>query len=156
LSLTGLLASLILIFKYRDMFTMESILVFVTAVLYISLLGSPMKAIDQGKSMESDIKNFVSQIPESERPHIAGVDLNETTVACLFYYGDLKVPIITDKQEIDSILAGKDGTYDSLMINTRSRTGDDTNLSDSPYRVIAKTVTGTDRALYLIKGENGN
>ena len=152
LSITGFFACLILIFKFRDIFTMESILVFVTAVLYMSFLGAPIKAIDQGNNMESDTKNFVSQIPASGRNRIAGFDLNETTVACLYYYSDLNVPLIKDEQSIDTILKGKDETFDSLIINQRSHTGKDNNRGVIPYHIIARTGNGTDPALFLIKG----
>ena len=152
LSIIGFFACLALIFKFRDIFTMESILVFVTAVLYMSILGVPIKAIDQGNNVESDIKNFVSQIPASGRNRIAGFNLSETTVACLYYYSDLPVPLITDKQRADTILKGKDDMYDFLIINKKSHNGNNKDCVNIPYQVIARTGTGTDPGLYLIKG----
>lgn len=151
LSLAGLGACLALIFKYRDRFPQEFILVLVTSVLYICLLGAPMMAIDKEKSMGSDIKEFVSQIPESRRARLAGTELSETLVSCFYYYCDLNVPLVWDKQIINDIVSGKDSRFDSLITKKKSRVIDESNLADVPYKVMAEIITGTDAALFWIE-----
>ena len=152
ISLSGLLACLALIFKYRDTFSEESVLVLVTSVLYISLLGSPMKALDREKGMGDDIRQLVSQIPHERIERLAGTQLSETMLGCFYYYCGLKIPLINDRQAVNSILSVSDTRYDSLITKKKSRTGDETNLADAPYSVRAKIVTGTDASLFWIEG----
>lgn len=152
ISLSGLLACLALIFMYRDIFSKESGLVLVTSVLYISLLGSPMKAMDREKGMGDDIRHFVSQIPKERLEHLAGAELSETMLGCFYFYCGLRIPLITDRQAVNGILSGQDTRYDSIITKKKSKTGDETNLADVPYSVKAKVVTGTDASLFWIEG----
>ncbi len=154
LSFTGLVACLVLIFRYRKRLKPETILIFVTGVLYMTLLGMPVSAIDREKSMEKDIKAFVSRIPETDRGRVAGVDLNETTLGCLYFYGGMDIPQVTDREKIEDILGGRDDRFDSLILNTRHRKGkEDRPPIDLPCRIIEKTITGGNRVLYLIEGD---
>lgn len=155
ISLSGLLACIALIFKYSDIFSNESVLVLVTSVLYISLIGSPMKAMDREKGMGDDIRHFVSRIPKERLERLAGTDLSETMLGCFYYYCGLRIPLVKDRHEVNAILSFKDSRFDSLITKKKSKTGDETHLADVPYLVKAKIVTGTDVSLFWIQGSNG-
>lgn len=153
LSFMGLIACIFLTVRYRNRLTHESILVFTTGILYISLLGAPMKALDCEKSLGNDIRVFTSRIPESDKNHMAGVDISETFRGCLYYYSGLNVPPVSDPERVISILQGKDELYNQLIFSRKIRTGQEDNaLADEPYRIVNKEMIGPEHALYIIQG----
>jgi 4-amino-4-deoxy-L-arabinose transferase-like glycosyltransferase len=152
ISLAGLAACLALIFKYRGSFSNVSLLVLVTAVFYVTLLGTPMKAIDRVKGMGEDYRQFVSKIPSDKMGRTAGFDFTETNQGCFSYYCGVRFPMIMDKTGIENVLKGNDPGYDCVILKKRSRTGDETGLADAPYKVIAKTVVGYDTSIFCIEG----
>jgi hypothetical protein len=154
LSFLGLAASILLLTRYRNTLKIESMIVIVTGILYISLFGAPMKAIDTDKSMQSDIKHFAAGIPDHEKTQLAAYDLSETFRGCLYYYSGLRVHQITDIQRVSTILQGKDDEYDSLLFSRTMKTGNEDNtLAREPYKITHKIITGTDHILYLITGD---
>ena len=152
-SSTGLIISLIFVFRYRKKFTPEYLMVIMTSLLYVSILGYPIQIINGIKSMESDTRNFVSAIPEPGRAKIAGC-LSETLSGCFYYYSDWKVPQIKNTKKINDILSGQDNRYNSIIkdcrINNKKAFG--TGLFESPYHIISETMIGHKRKLFWVEG----
>ena len=152
-SCAGLIISLIFVFRYRKKFAPDYRMVIVTALLYISIFGTPLQVINIKKSMESDTRNFVSAIPESRRTKIAGC-LSETMLGCFYYYSDWKVPQIRDGKKINDILSGQNNTYDSILTDRRSRRAlkEGSALFGLPYHIITKAIAGHKRKLFWVEG----
>jgi 4-amino-4-deoxy-L-arabinose transferase-like glycosyltransferase len=133
-----LAACMILIFRYRKAVSTEYFMILMTTALFVNLLGLPLKAIDQEKSMGADIRSFVNQIPESQRGRVAGTDFTETMRGVFYYYKGWKVPQINDGERIFNILTGKDEDYDSMIVQDP----EDPSVS-SLYPVKGEMATGT-------------
>lgn len=133
-----LAACMILIFRYRKAVSTEYFMILMTTALFVNLLGLPLKAIDQEKSMGADIRSFVNQIPESQRGRVAGTDFTETMRGVFYYYKGWKVPQINDGERIFNILTGKDADYDSMIVQDP----EDPSVS-SLYPVKGEMATGT-------------
>lgn len=153
---------LLVVIRFRRAVSAEAIMVIITAGLFVGLLGAPVKALDQGKSLAGDVRQFVSQVPEVRRDRIAGFGLSETMRGALYYYTGWRVPLVT-ADRMAHILTGQDPAYDSVLINFRNRHGD-LNLTVfmagfdiTSYAIIARMATGTDqeREMFWIRGASG-
>jgi len=111
----------------------------ITAVFFIGLAMVPLQAIDRFKSMEHDIRAFVSRVPPERRPAIAGWHFSETMRGCFYYYGDWSVPQIEDEEKLAGILKGENDRFDSVIIS-EIRSVDD--LVKAPYRVLLEGYPG--------------
>jgi hypothetical protein len=140
---------------------MDYIMVLTTTGLLVTLLGLPVQAIDRKKSMAADIRSFVAQVPESQRPRIAGTGFSETMRGAIYYYTGWRIPQIKDQNRLTNILCGKDTEFDSLIVNDRDRHGKlkpESGLAPVPYRIVTETATGThqERKLFWIEGLRSN
>ncbi len=151
-ALINLVILIIVLTRYKLWFSTLHKMIIATAMLCIALFGLPVRAVDAVKSMESDIRQFVSSIPEAERTRIAGTDFSETMLGSIYYYTGWKVPLINDSSRIKTILMGNDKDYDAMLINRRKVKHKETQLSELEYKIINYTITGRKRGLFLIKG----
>jgi len=87
-----------------------------TAMLWISILLGPVKAVDLEKSMQETVSEFYAQIPVDQRSRIAGLDFNETMRAYFYYYCNWSVPQIRNLDRLRKIMAGIDPEYDSIIV----------------------------------------
>ncbi|MCK5312322.1 MAG: glycosyltransferase family 39 protein [Desulfobacteraceae bacterium] len=149
-----ILAALLL--TLRKQFSGFPRMVLATAMFYISFFGVPVKAIDTVKSMKVDIQQFILSIPKAKHENIAGINFSETMTGSIYYYCGWKVPRIDDPERIHSIVQGNDKEYDTLLVNQRKVKNKETDLLKIEYHIINYTITGRNRGLYLIKGENDN
>jgi 4-amino-4-deoxy-L-arabinose transferase-like glycosyltransferase len=141
-----------ILYGYKNRFSARYKIVFATAMLFIAVFGLPFKVVDTVKSMQLDIRHFVSSIPPAKRDKIAGTGFSETMLGSIYYYTEWKVPQITDQNRIQSILQGKDKEYTTLLINRKKVKNRKTELTDSKYNIVKYIVTGRNRGLFLIKG----
>ena len=144
----------------RKNITSEYIMVLATTGMLVSLLGAPVQALDKQKSMATDVRGFVAQIPESQQIRIAGTGFDETMLGAFYYYAGWRVSQIAVINRIEKILAGQDDVYDSLIVHRRDKRGDLCPESDLalyyPYVILSELITGDnqDRKVFRIKGRD--
>jgi 4-amino-4-deoxy-L-arabinose transferase-like glycosyltransferase len=127
-----------------------------TAMFYIGLFAVPAKAIEQEKSMKTEMRLFVAHIPPARRQHVAGWKLSETMRGCFYYYCDWSVPRITDERRLRGIVMGQDREFDSVMIPSRESSILD--LLKVPYCIVAEGYPGAihhRRGILWIEGVKG-
>ena len=110
-----------------------------TALFWIGGIAVAGKAVDMEKSMREDYMTFFSRIPKSEQAHVAGWNLDETTLACFYCYAGWKVPIITDKKRLSRIVAGQDREFGKVIV---AREPSLKKLFDVPYRIVLEASPG--------------
>ena len=135
----GMTACFYLLFQFGRI-PVATCLTAATAMFYIGLFAVPARAIDQEKSMKTEMRLFVAQIPPARRPRVAGWEFSETMRGCFYYYCDWSVPRITDERRLRGIVTGQDQEFDSVIIPCRkSSVLDRLKL---PYRVVAEGYPG--------------
>ena len=139
LSGVGMTACFYLLFQFGRI-PAATCLAAATAMLYIGLFAVPAKAIDQEKSMKTEMHLFVAQIPTARRPRVAGWEFSETMRGCFYYYCDWSVPQIIDGKRLRGIIVGQDREFDSVIIPCRKPSILD--LLKVPFRVVAKGYPG--------------
>lgn len=151
-SVLCLASGIAVVSRYGRSFSQHSRLIVITALLYISVLGVPITAMDSMKSMKNDIRQFAAFIPATGRDRIAGMDFSETMLGCFYYYCGWKVPQINDRERIRSILEGRDSEFSILIVNRRKVRHAETELSEFSYILLKQAIISNDRGLFLIQG----
>jgi len=147
----GLVISVYLIVRCKNIFE-PKILVTITALCYIGIFLVAGKAIDLEKSMRGKIESFANQISYEKRAGLAGWNFSETMRASLYYYGDLKVRQIKNKDRLWRILEGKDSEFDSLIL---AQTDSLSELQKLPHQLLAEANPGSfgkKRSIQWIQG----
>lgn len=148
------------IWRYRQPRHLLALMTASTALLFVALFGSAVPIIDQAKSLARETRQFVQQIPEQERPRVAGWNLDETMQGALYFYSRWSVPLIADKSRLIDILQGRDADYDSIIFNKKGAVGNDLLElagigNPPPYRILAEAHPRIEKkreGLYWIKG----
>jgi 4-amino-4-deoxy-L-arabinose transferase-like glycosyltransferase len=149
-----------LIWRYRQPQRIFALLTASTGLLFVALFSSAVPIIDQAKSLAHGTQRFVQQIPEPDRPRVAGWNFDETLQGALYYYSRWSVPLIADKSRLIDILQGKDAHYDSVIFNKRHAKGKDLLKlagieNPPPYQILAEAHPRSDKkreGVYWIRG----
>ncbi len=157
ISLFSLLGLIIFLYIFRKQYSSHLKIVFATAMVFIAFFGLPSRAVDAEKSMQTEIKHFVSSISQTDRNKIAGLNFSETMLGSIYYYTGWKVPQISGKTRIQSILKGKDKDYNFILVDDKDirHTEQCVDLSIFNYKIIKHMLTRRHRRLLLIKGKQG-
>lgn len=149
-----------LIWRYRQPQRPFVLLMAGTGLLFVALFSTAVPIIDQAKSLAKETRQFVQQIPERDRPRVAGWNFDETLQGSLYFYSRWSVPLISDKSRMVDILQGRDADYDSIIFNKTHAVGNDLleliAIQNPPaYRILAEAHPRSDKkreGIYWIRG----
>jgi len=141
-----------LLLLYRRKVSLLTAVFVPAAMLFAGAFTVPMKAIDYQKSLRDDFIRFTKQIPPQDLPFVAGWNFSQTTLGAFYVYSNLVIPQIESADRVQSIIAGRDPEYCSLVLNQVHSIDD---LVDQKYLLLYETYPGGNRkyrALYWIRG----
>lgn len=107
-------------------------------ILFLMSFVQLFPVIDQSKGMETGIRNFLTQVPEAGRDHIAAWRLEETELGLLSVYGQWTLANLEDGRVVQ-ILRCQDKQYSSVLVGNPP---DQTPLAGQPalhYEVVARS-----------------
>ncbi len=141
-----------LLLLYRRKVSLLTAVFVPAAMLFAGAFTVPMKAIDYQKSLRDDFIRFTKQIPPQDLPFVAGWNFSQTTLGAFYVYSNLVLPQIESADRVQSIIAGRDPEYCSLVLNQVHSIDD---LVDQKYLLLYETYPRGNRkyrALYWIRG----
>lgn len=139
----------------RERITVSMALLGISGMLYMGLFLVPLKILDFQKNLTPGTRAFLSGIPADERSRIAGWNFSQTDLGMFYICGNWAIPQIKSTDRVNTILAGTDAEYDSIILNQVM------NFSDvirEPYQIVLEGHPRDDtqyRGLYWVKRFDG-
>jgi 4-amino-4-deoxy-L-arabinose transferase-like glycosyltransferase len=110
--------------------------------------------IDRTKNYGPAFKTMAAFLKSHPELKTAGYKLDETTLAGLYYYGDISLPVISNTSQFDDIMQGQNNRFNSALILHKNLVSKD--LSDVKNPVIFEMQMGERRRLQLLATTKGN